>query len=310
MVTLYKTGNLPDDTARSYTKKQDIDTRIPPKAKPVFNKISVNGITIEEAEILAEAQNHPADTPGDALSQAARALVIRELLWQEAQRLGLAPDKNNPHQTTETPVDSAIRQLVEQEINVPRAREDDCRRFYERSPARFASDMIVEARHILLAADPKDSQARKTARQKALTLIEELKADTSRFCVLARDYSSCPSAAQGGNLGQLTCGSTVPEFEEALKNGPDQGLVTTPVESRYGFHIVDILRKIERTPLPFEAVYGRIAAWLEASSWSLAVSQYITLLAGKAEIQGINILSAQGSPVQYNMTGNNNSDTY
>lgn len=300
MVTLYKADIPSDDAARSYTKKQDVDTRIPPRPKPVLDQISVNGTIIEEAEILAEVQNHPADTPGEALLQAARALVVRELLWQEAQRLDPRPahDENSTNQTTETPVDAAIHRLIEQEINVPQATEEDCRRIYERSPERFVSDMIVEARHILLAADPKDNKAREAAKQKALVLIETLKADMECFNALARDHSSCPSAAQGGNLGQLIRGSTVPEFEEALKNSPDQGLIPMPVESRYGFHIIDISRKIAGTPLPFEAVHEHIAAWLEASSWSRAVSQYITLLANKAEIQGINVLPAEGPLVQ------------
>lgn len=300
MVTLYKADIPSDDAVRSYTKKQDIDTCIPPRSKPVLDQISVNGTIIEETEILAEVQNHPADTPGEALLQAARALVIRELLWQEAQRLDPHPvhDENNTDQTTETPIDTAIHRLIEQEINVPQATEEDCRRIYERSPERFVSDMIVEARHILLAANPKDNKTREAAKQKALVLIEKLKADIECFSTLARDHSSCPSATQGGNLGQLTRGSTVPEFEEALKTSPDQGLIPMPVESRYGFHIIDISRKIAGTPLPFEAVHERIAVWLEASSWSRAVSQYITLLVGKAEIQGINVLPAEEPLVQ------------
>jgi len=298
VVTLYKADALPEAGSGPYSKKQEIDTRIPPRAKPVFNQVRVNDVAIAESEILAEAQNHPAATPGEALALAARALVIRELLWQEAQRLHLSPepDENHDQQTSETPVDSAIRRLIEQEINVPSATPEDCRRIYERSPQRFVADMIVEARHILLAAAPQDSKARQAAKHKACTLLEELKADKSRFGALAREYSACPSAAQDGNLGQLSRGSTVPEFEEALKNGPAQGLLPMPVESRYGFHIIDIARKITGSPLPFASVENHIAAWLEASSWSKAVSQYITLLADKADIQGIQVLPAEDPP--------------
>ena len=50
-----------------------------------LSAVSVNGIAITEAQIMAEAQQHPADTPGQALMAAARALVVRELLLQHAR---------------------------------------------------------------------------------------------------------------------------------------------------------------------------------------------------------------------------------
>ena len=45
-------------------------------------------------------------------------------------------------------------------------------------------------------------------------------------------------------------------------------------------------------------VSDRIAAWLEASTWSKAVSQYISILAGKADIRGISLGVAEGPLVQ------------
>lgn len=65
-----------------YTTYQEPDTRVPPKPRPVFDAVSVNGVTIDEADILTEAQNHPAENPGAALLSAARALAVRELLLQ------------------------------------------------------------------------------------------------------------------------------------------------------------------------------------------------------------------------------------
>jgi peptidyl-prolyl cis-trans isomerase C len=50
--------------------------------------------------------------------------------------------------------------------------------------------------------------------------------------------------------------------------------------------------------LPFEHVADRIAGWLEAASWSKAVAQYISVLAGRAEIRGIDIASAEGPLIQ------------
>ena len=287
-------------------KKQEIDTRIPPKAKPLFKEVSVNGVVIPEVDILQEAQNHPAPTPGEALLEAARSLVIRELLWQEAKDKNLVPDnedsigEDNAGEDSgqQTKLDAAISALLESEIKTPEASEEDCKAFYDRDPSRFSTETIWQVRHILIGANPKDKKAFDQAREKAYAILEQVKKNPQNFATIAKDISSCPSAAQGGNLGQITRGSTVPEFENALKKAKKTGLLMQPVESRYGYHIVEINQIIPGKILPLELVKEKIAAWLEASSWSKAVQQYIAILAGKSHITGIDLKPGEGPLVQ------------
>lgn len=286
--------------------KQEIDTRIPPKAKPLFKEVSVNGIVIPEVDILQEAQNHPAQTPGEALLEAARSLVIRELLWQEAKNKNLVPDNEDSTReenagednARQTKLDAAISALLESEIKTPEASEEDCKAFYDRDPSRFSTETIWQVRHILISANPKDKKAFDQAREKAYAILEQVKKNPHEFATIAKDISSCPSAAQGGNLGQITRGSTVPEFENALKKTKKNGLLMQPVESRYGYHIVEINQIIPGKILPLELVKEKIAAWLEASSWSKAVQQYIAILAEKSHITGIDLKPGEGPLVQ------------
>jgi len=70
------------------------------------------------------------------------------------------------------------------------------------------------------------------------------------------------------------------------------------VRTRYGVHVLRLDRKIEGQTLPFEAVQGRIAAYLEESSWRRAVAQYISLLAGQARIEGFDLPAAASPLVQ------------
>jgi peptidyl-prolyl cis-trans isomerase C len=283
-----------------YSGPVEIDTRVPPKARPVLHAISVNGVPVPEADILAEAQNHPAENPGQALVAAARALVVRELLLQEVRRLGIEAPARAPGGSgrTETAEDAMIRELVEREVKTPSASETECRRFYDNNPARFRSDTIYEARHILLAAPPTDAPAHAIARKQAQRLIERLTRSPGEFAALAAEYSACPSREAGGNLGQLTRGSTVPEFEGALETMQEGEMLAEPVESRFGLHIILLERKIPGERLPFELVQQRIESWLEAASWSKAVAQYIAILAGRAEISGIDIAAAAGPLTQ------------
>ena len=86
------------------------------------------------------------------------------------------------------------------------------------------------------------------------------------------------------------------EFEDALKSLSDGQLCMHPVESRYGFHVIALDRRIAGETLPFEFVQARIAAWLEAATWSKAVSQYIAVLASRADIRGIDFGADSSEP--------------
>lgn len=303
MTKIYRSPALRTPAARpqgaGYTTRRQPDRRIPPKATPVFAEIAVNGIAIPEADILAEAQNHPARNPGTALHAAAEALVIRELLWQEAQRLDIRPCAlRDEAGRVETQRDAAIRLLIDREVQTPSATDEECRHFYRRHPEKFSTEPLFEARHILIAAPASDGQVRATACKRASELCRQLAKRPDGFAALARECSACPSRENGGNLGQLTRGSTVSEFEEALAKMRQGEISAVPVESRFGFHVIALDRRIEGRRMPYEMVAERIAAWLEASAWSKAVSQYIAVLAGRSDIRGIAVNGADGPLVQ------------
>lgn len=278
----------------SYSTYQEPDTRVPPKPRPIFDAVSVNGVEIAESDILTEAQNHPAENPGAALLAGARALAVRELLLQRARDLGMiAQPEKDEEGRLETDEDALVRMVIDQEVEVPQASSDECLRFYENNRQRFTSSPLLEASHILIAADPADPKAREAARGTASFLATSVIADPVNFSSMAREYSACPSGAQGGNLGQLTRGSTVPEFERALERLSPGDITAAPIESRFGFHIIRLDRRVDGEVLPFDFVSERIAGWLEASTWSKAVSQYIAILAAEAEITGIDLLSSE-----------------
>ena len=118
------------------------------------------------------------------------------------------------------------------------------------------------------------------------------------FSEMAVLHSDCPSKNTGGNLGQLGRGATVMEFERALATMEEGEITRSPVESRFGFHVIALDRKIEGRSLPFDMVEERIGAWLEASAWSRAVSQYIAILAGQASVTGISLDASESPLVQ------------
>ncbi|MGD9538856.1 MAG: peptidylprolyl isomerase [Gammaproteobacteria bacterium] len=261
--------------------------------------VVVNGHAIGADLIAAEVQNHPASSAEAATREAIRALVVRELLLQEADRLGIAPDPMvDERGRRETEEESRIRQLLEDQVRSPRADEDACRRYYENNPAKFKSPDLFEPVHILLSADPDTGEAYGSAVEEAKAIIARLEERPELFSTIARERSDCPSASEGGRLGQVTAGQTTAEFQTFLLALEEGQLCPVPVKTRYGVHVLRLERKVEGRTLPFEAVRARIARYLEEASWRRAVAQYISILAGRAEIEGAEIGGASSPLVQ------------
>jgi len=262
-----------------------------------MNMISINGVEIPPADISTEAQYHPASSPDEASAEAAQALAIRELFLQEAKRLGLSAEPETDEEgRVETQEDALIRVLLADELNVPLADEESCKRYFENNRKRFRTADIYEPCHILLSASPEDKDAHAMAGAKAKDIIQMLQENPALFEKLARKHSDCPSAEVGGNLGQVSRGQTVPEFETFLFELEDGQLCPVPIMSRYGAHVLRLDRKIEGLALPFEAVHEKIAAYLEEASWRTAVAQYVRVLAGQADVKGVD-LGAVGTPL-------------
>jgi peptidyl-prolyl cis-trans isomerase C len=263
-----------------------------PTGRPV--PVSVNGVTIARDAIQREIQYHPAPKAIAAWQQAARALVIRELLLQRARQLGIAPQPvGDDSGRRETDDEAMIRGLIEREVAVPEPDEETCRRYYARNGARFRSPDIYEASHILFAAAPADREAYARARAEACAVLAAVSERPESFAQMALAYSRCPSAAQGGNLGQITRGQTTLEFERALMALAAGELCAEPVATRYGFHIIRLDRKYEGRTLPYEAVAGRIADYLRESVWRRADAQYIARLVSAARIEGVDLAGAE-----------------
>ena len=255
--------------------------------------VSVNGTAIPRGDIARETQNHGAATPIAAWKMAARALVIRELLRQEAASRGIhAVPLDDGEGRSETPDEAAMRALLDTEVRVPTADEDTCRRYYAQNSAKFCSAPLYAARHILIAAAPDDFTMRDAARLEAEQICAILAEKPEAFDRLALAHSACPSAKVGGNLGQIGPGQTVAEFEKAL------GLMKVDqppaiIETRYGLHVVALDRKVEGEAVPFDFVREQIGDYLDETVRRRAMHQYITILAERAEITGLDFFAPE-----------------
>ncbi|QUH24647.1 peptidylprolyl isomerase [Serpentinicella alkaliphila] len=123
--------------------------------------------------------------------------------------------------------------------------------FYNENKEKFVNPESVEASHILVEDE-----------DKALEILKEIN-DGLSFEEAATQYSSCPSSAQGGNLGVFGRGRMVPEFEEAAFN-MEKNAVSAPVQTQFGFHLIKVVEKNEKTERPLEEVKNQIRQHLVA----------------------------------------------
>lgn len=246
--------------------------------------ISVNGLEITDAAVEQELQHHQqADNP---LKRSVHELVLRTLLLQEAQGLGIDGVDD----------DARVEALFAQEVRVPDADLASCETYYRNHPELFTNGEMVEARHILFQVTP--TVPLELLRETGEAVLAELVQQPERFEELARQYSNCSSGQLGGSLGQLSRGQTVPEFEKRVFRLAEGELAGRLLETRFGLHIVQVERRIEGRLLPFEAVKSQIAEKLSLQSWQRAVHQYLQILVGRADIQGVSLEGAASPLVQ------------
>lgn len=236
--------------------------------------ITVNGIAVD-------ADNWP--TP--------QLAAVHELLRQRANALGFVAEDAD-----EADIDRAIERTLAEEVPVPEPAEEECRRWYEANPAHFRSGDLVCARHILFQVTP--GAPVPAIRAVAEAMLHEIRANPALFAERAREHSNCPSGANGGNLGQLQRGETLPEFEKAVFDDTSIGILPRLTTTRHGFHIISVDQRIEGKQLPFDLVRDDVAAELRRRSEAHALSQYVRVLAGNADIEGVELDAATSPLVQ------------
>ncbi|MGC1644561.1 MAG: peptidyl-prolyl cis-trans isomerase [Candidatus Sulfotelmatobacter sp.] len=146
--------------------------------------------------------------------------------------------------------------------------QDDLRSYYDQHRAQYQVPEQVKVSHILIKTplpgpDGKvDEKGVAEAQHRAEDLLKQLKSG-AKLEDLAKKYSEDPgSAKQGGSLGWIGKGQTVPEFEKTAFSLP-KGQISDLVKSSYGFHIIRVDDKQEAHTKTLDEVKSEIEPLLK-----------------------------------------------
>ncbi|MBO4229928.1 MAG: peptidylprolyl isomerase [Clostridia bacterium] len=166
-------------------------------------------------------------------------LINRELLLLDAMRNLLEREPAFKEELQRVKEDMLVEYAANKVISSVRIKDDDVKAYYEQHKDQMVSGDLVDASHILVGS-----------KEQAEQILSDIRAQKITFEDAARQYSTCPSAKAGGSLGEFGRGQMVPAFEEACF-ALQEGEISEPVQTEFGYHLIRLNRKQESQPVSF-----------------------------------------------------------
>ena len=213
---------------------------------------TVNGTDITLAHMVALRARLPQQyqqLPPDVLfSGILDQLVQQQLLADTEEGLSPGGQVTIDNETRAILANQAIRSIAEGAVT-----DAALEAAYEAQFASAEPDTEYNASHILVETE-----------EEALAIVEELDGGAD-FATLAQERSTGPSGPNGGNLGWFGAGAMVPSFEEAAVS-LEPGAVSEPVETQFGWHVIQLNEtRIAEAP-PLDAVRAELAEEIQRAA--------------------------------------------
>ncbi len=208
------------------------------------------GHEITEKELAELIRNYPADQQIYLSNPRAKAQVLEQLIAfhlfaKMAEDEKITETEEYKKTIEKMKVELASHMAATKSIESAIVTEEEEKAFYEANKAQFVKGPQVSAKHILVDTE-----------ELAGKVADEIAAGKA-FEDAAREYSTCPSKEQGGDLGFFSKGQMVPEFEKAAFAG-ELHTVIGPVKTQFGYHLIRVEDKKEGTEIPFEQARAQI----------------------------------------------------
>ena len=170
-----------------------------------------------------------------ALQEIAERYPNDEDFIEDLSRNGLTPDTLRQALQRELLFDTVLRKVGSRGLLIS---DIDIQLYYELNRERFTRPETRVVRHVLVTInDDYPENTREAAWQRIRKVATSATGNVKQFAKLARQYSECPTAMEGGKLGSLPRGELYPELDAVLFRMMP-GAVSEPIESSIGFHVL------------------------------------------------------------------------
>lgn len=188
-----------------------------------------------------------------------RRAVLDELVSMHLFALKGAEEKLDQTPEFKTAVEtfrnqSLARAAIDASLKDVTVSDEEAKKFYDEHPDQFTQPERVHVRHVLISDDVTSADA-------IAKIQADLEAGVS-FDEVAKSRSLCPSAAQGGDLGEVSKGQMVPEFEAAAFALKNPGDLSEPVKTQFGWHIIRLEGRTPSSVEPFDTVKPQLVQYL------------------------------------------------
>lgn len=259
-----------EGTSTTETNPEDVETILPPET--ILATFSGQTITLGEFKQLWE------EVPEDYKLQLDKSMILdqmisEKLLIQEAKNMGLEEDNDVLEQIKKMTEQILVQVLMEREIlDKVEVKDEEISEYYEQNKDSFTEKEQVHLYNILLETE-----------EEAQDVLEQLKAGKD-FSEIAKEKSTGPSAAQGGDLGYLSKGAIILEIEEVVFALVLEEL-SEVIKTDFGFHILKITEKKPETIKALEEVKEDIIQTLLPDKQKDAFENLLEELKSKSEIE-------------------------
>lgn len=213
------------------------------------NKIlaNVGGIAITDKDIdefLAGLGQRGAgyNTP-DGRRAVLNQLVANKLLLLEARKNLYETEAEFKAQLAKFKENLLTSYAMEKALSTVTVSDKDVEDFYNNNSERFMGEETVSASHILVATE-----------EEAREIYGRIASGESSFEEEALAHSTCPSKANGGNLGEFGRGQMVPEFDVAVFEMNVGEITSEPVKTQFGYHLIKLNEKNEAKVTPLDEI--------------------------------------------------------
>jgi len=238
---------------------------------------TVNGIEITERDIQETLTRFPKERQEYMHSEEGKKQLLEQVISFElincyASENGMKEDQEYKIQLEKLKKEILIQATIKKILSEVTVTDDEVQKYYEANQETFKNEESITAKHILV-----DSF------EQALTVLQSIK-DGMVFEEAALKYSSCPSKEKGGDLGNFTRGRMVPEFEKAAFQ-LEVGVVSEPVKTQFGYHLIKVEGKGEASVKAFEEVKTTIKKELLNERQGFKYMQFVEGLKAKYKVE-------------------------